>query len=229
MRAGALAADRIRVGGNVQASKLVKRVPPVYPPLAKQARIQGTVRFQVAIGKDGSVLHVQVISGHPLLIPAAQEAVKQWVYQPTLINGRAVEVDTIVDVNFTLTVPESRLSETLAAAPPVASTSPPGAPERIRVGGNVQARKLVKQVPPVYPPLARQARIQGVVRFTVIIGTDGHVENMQLVSGHPLLIPAAQEAVKQWVYQPTMLNGREVEVLTQVDVAFSLSEGPTDI
>lgn len=226
MRVEALTADRIRVGGNVQASKLVKRVLPTYPPLAKQARIQGAVRFQVIIGKDGDVANMQVISGHPLLIPAAQEAVKQWVYQPTLLNGRAVEVVTTVDVNFTLS-PEPVLTETRpqAVAPPVASPPPPGAPQRVRVGGNVQAAKLVKRVRPVYPPLARQARIQGVVRFSVLIGTDGNVENIQLISGHPLLVPAAQEAVKQWVYQPTFLNGREVEVVTQVDVAFTLSEG----
>jgi TonB family protein len=227
VRAEALAPDRIRVGGNLQASKLVTQVPPVYPPLAKQARIQGVVRFQVTSGQDGRVLDVQVVSGHPLLIPAAQEAVKQWVYRPTLLNGRAVEVVTIVDVNFTLS-PEAGRAEAqpLAAEPPAAASSAPsGAPQRVRVGGNIQAAKLVRHVRPAYPPLARQARIQGMVRFTVIIGTDGRVENMQLVSGHPLLVPAAQEAVKQWVYQPTFLNGREVEVLTQVDVAFSLSEG----
>jgi len=228
VRAEALAPDRIRVGGNVQASKLVTQVPPVYAPLAKQARIQGVVRFQVVIGKDGHVLDVQVVSGHPLLIPAAQEAVKQWVYQPTLLNGRAVEVVTIVDVNFTLS-PEAGRAEAqpqvAERSPAAASSAPSGAPQRIRVGGNIQAAKLVKRVRPAYPPLARQARIQGVVRFTVLIGTDGGVANMQLIGGHPLLVPAAQEAVKQWVYQPTFLNGREVEVLTQVDVAFSLSEG----
>ena len=225
VRPEALSPDRIRVGGNVQASKLVRHVLPVYPPLAKQARIQGVVRFQVTIGEDGRVQQVQLLAGHPLLIPAAQEAVKQWVYQPTLLNGRAVEVVTIVDVNFTLS-PEAGRAEAQpqAAEPPSAPPfAPSGAPQRIRVGGNIQAAKLVKHVRPAYPPLARQARIQGMVRFTVIIGTDGRVENMQLVSGHPLLVAAAQEAVKQWIYQPTFLNGREVEVLTQVDVAFSLS------
>jgi TonB family protein len=94
--------QRIRVGGNVESANLVRKVEPVYPPLAKQARVQGTVRFMVIIGKDGQVLNIQLISGHPLLVAAAEEAVKQWVYKPTLLNGQPVEVVTTVDVNFTL-------------------------------------------------------------------------------------------------------------------------------
>jgi protein TonB len=74
----------------------------------------------------------------------------------------------------------------------------------------------------VYPPLARQARISGVVRFNAVIGTDGKVQNLTLVQGHPLLVPAAQEAVKGYVYQPTLLNGQPVEVVTQIDVNFTL-------
>jgi protein TonB len=108
--------------------------------------------------------------------------------------------------------------------PPVKAEAKPVAPQRIRVGGNVQQARLVKQPKPIYPPLAKQARIQGTVRFTAIIGTDGTIRNLQLVSGHPLLVPAAQEAVKQWVYQPTLLNGEPVEVITQIDVNFTLSQ-----
>ena len=93
---------RIRVGGNVQAANLVTKVTPVYPPLAKQARIQGTVQFSVIIGKDGHILTLDLVSGHPLLAPSATEAVRQWVYRPTLLNGNPVEVATVIDVNFTL-------------------------------------------------------------------------------------------------------------------------------
>jgi len=108
--------------------------------------------------------------------------------------------------------------------PPPKKEEKPAAPQRIRVGGNVQAAKLVRQPKPVYPPLAKQARIQGTVRFTAIIGKDGAIQNLQLVSGHPLLVPSATEAVKQWVYQPTLLNGEPVEVITQIDVNFTLSQ-----
>jgi protein TonB len=94
--------QQIRVGGNAQASNLIRKVTPVYPALAKQARIQGTVRFQVTIGTDGAVRSLQLISGHPLLVEAARNAVQQWVYQPTLVNATPVEVITTVDVNFAL-------------------------------------------------------------------------------------------------------------------------------
>jgi TonB family protein len=93
---------RIRVGGNVQQTKLVSQPPAVYPLEAKQARIQGVVKLNATIAKDGTMQHLEVISGHPLLIPAALEAVKQWVYEPTLLNKQPVEVQTEIDVNFTL-------------------------------------------------------------------------------------------------------------------------------
>ena len=95
-------------------------------------------------------------------------------------------------------------------------------PGRIRVGGAVQAANLIGKGDPVYPALARQARIQGTVRFNVTIDRAGAVSAMELVSGHPLLIPAAQEAVRQYRYKVTQLNGQPVEVATQVDVNFSL-------
>ncbi len=67
--------------------------------------------------------------------------------------------------------------------------------------------------------------MEGTVRFTAIIGIDGIVRNLQLIAGHPLLIAAAQEAVKQWIYKPTLLNGAPVEVVTEVDVLFTLPPG----
>jgi len=107
--------------------------------------------------------------------------------------------------------------------PPVKKEEPKG-PQRIRVGGNVQQAKLVRQPRPVYPPLAKQARIQGVVKLNAIISRDGTIQNLTVLSGHPLLVPAAMEAVKQWVYAPTLLNGEPVEVVTQIDVNFTLSQ-----
>jgi len=88
----------------------------------------------------------------------------------------------------------------------------------------VQAANLIRRVVPQYPPLAKQARVQGTVRFTAIIGKDGTIQNLQLISGHPLLVAAAEEAVKQWQYKPTLLNGEPVEVVTQIDVNFTLSQ-----
>ena len=91
------------------------------------------------------------------------------------------------------------------------------------MGGNVEAAKLIREVQPEYPVLARDARIQGVVRLQAVIAKDGTVQDLSLLSGQPLLVPSAMSAVKQWHYKPTYLNGVPVEVLTEVDVKFSLS------
>jgi protein TonB len=92
----------VKVGGNVQAARILNRVQPVYPPLARQTRISGTVRLHAIISKDGSIQQLEVISGHPLLQQSALDAVRQWRYQPTLLNGEPVEVDTTIDVIFSL-------------------------------------------------------------------------------------------------------------------------------
>ncbi len=107
--------------------------------------------------------------------------------------------------------------------PPPVKKAPPPAPTRIRVGGAVQKARMLKQVQPQYPPLARQARIQGTVKLTAEIAKDGSIQKLEVISGHPLLIPAALQAVKQWRYKPTLLNGQAVEVITQIDVNFTLS------
>jgi len=106
-----------------------------------------------------------------------------------------------------------------------ASVPPPAdGTKRITIGGNVQQAKLISQPAPVYPPLAKQARISGVVHLQVVIAKDGTVKDIALISGHPLLVPPSFEAVKNWRYQPTLLNGDPVEVLTQVDVNYTLSD-----
>jgi len=92
----------IRVGAEVQQTNLLTKVTPAYPALAKQARVQGIVRFEAAIGRDGRVSNLRLISGPPLLAQAALQAVQQWVYRPVLLNGNPVDVVTTIDVNFTL-------------------------------------------------------------------------------------------------------------------------------
>ena len=91
------------VNGNIEAANLLSSVRPVYPPLAKMARQQGTVRFQATIGRDGAVEDLTVLSGPPLLVQAALDAVKKWTYRPTQLNGAPVEVVTTIDINFSLT------------------------------------------------------------------------------------------------------------------------------
>jgi protein TonB len=93
---------RTKVGGQVQEALAINKPNPVYPPLARQARIQGKVQLHAIIDKEGRVSQLEVISGHPLLVKAALDAVQNWRYRPTILNGEPVEVDTTIDVNFVL-------------------------------------------------------------------------------------------------------------------------------
>jgi len=111
------------------------------------------------------------------------------------------------------------ISSTPVAVPKVAT------PQRVRVSQGVSQGLLVRKVQPAYPPLARQARIQGAVVLQAEISKDGAIENLRLLSGHPMLAPAAIEAVKQWRYKPYYLNGEPVAVETQITVNFTLAGG----
>ncbi len=97
----------IRVGGDLQAAKLISKVDPEYPPLAKQARISGTVLLQITVNEQGDVSSVKILRGHPLLVRSAVDAVRQWKYAPTILNGEPVPVIATVTVNFTLQGPQA--------------------------------------------------------------------------------------------------------------------------
>lgn len=114
--------------------------------------------------------------------------------------------------------PEPKKADPPKKDPPPVPTAP------VPVGGIVERPQLLNYVKPVYPPLARQARIQGQVRISAVLARDGSVTSMQLVSGHPLLVQAALDAVRLWRYRPTQLNGQPVEVAMTIDVNFTLSQ-----
>jgi protein TonB len=110
--------------------------------------------------------------------------------------------------------------------PPQPAVKEPPAPKpipRLPIGGNVQQAKLSHYVEPVYPPLARNARIEGLVKFTAVISREGVIQQLQMIEGHPLLVQAAADAVRQWRYRPTLLNGDPAEVVTVIEVRFKLS------
>jgi TonB family protein len=113
------------------------------------------------------------------------------------------------------------VTQTLATTPRVQVQS---ATEDIHISGEIQKANVVTQTPIVYPPLAKAARVQGTVTFIANIGTDGTVQNLQLMSGPPLLVQAAMQSVNQWVYKPTLLNGKPVPVITTIEVNFTLAE-----
>lgn len=168
--------------------------------------------------------HIYIVYGPPDEIdahPSGDNGMpphEEWLYRHIERVGN--------DIVFRFTDPqrngEYHLFNPLGRQPSSSENQAGQVPERVRVGAKVEEQNLITQPAPIYPPLAMQARVQGLVRFTVVIGKDGRVSNIELVHGHPLLVDAARDAVRQWVYRPTVLNGEPVEVVTQVDVNFLL-------
>jgi protein TonB len=184
--------------------------PPPPPPPPPPAAAPKVVKIQS-----------EVINGQlrtPTKIPQKIQMIKEEETPPDL-GGVSGGVPGGVPGGSAGGVMGSILSSTNVAVPKVAT------PQRVRVSSGVSTGLLIKKVQPNYPPLAKQARIQGSVVLQAEISKDGTIQNLQLISGHPMLAPAAIEAVKQWRYKPYLLNGEPVAVDTQVVVNFSLSGG----
>ena len=170
---------------------------------------------------------------NPSLGPAIQAGLGRWlpaagdVDRPAVAQGQPAAV--VAEQNPALVAPQPQSLPAALSNPPApvvpAPQAPASAPQRIHVDAAVAQARLIEQPQLVYPPLARAARIQGAVRFNALIAKDGHIERLDLVSGHPLLVPAALDAVKQWVYRPALVHGEQVEVETQIEVQFVLHFG----
>jgi len=190
---------------------LVAPPPPPPPPPPPAAAVK-VVKVQS-----------EVINGQlrtPTKIPQKVQMIKEEEAPPDLGTGGVPGgVPGGIPGGSTGGVMGGILSSTPVAVPKVAT------PQRVRVSTGVATGLLLRKVQPSYPPLAKAARIQGHVLLQAEISKDGTIQNLQLISGHPMLAPAAIEAVKQWRYKPYLLNGEPVAVETQVDVIFSLSGG----
>jgi len=171
--------------------KLIRRVDPEYPKIAKQTGARGAVELAVAVATDGHVAAVKVLRGHPMLQNAAKEAVMQWVYE-----APAAETILQVTVNFgdSEAAPESKVL--------------------------IQPAVLITRKEPIYPAEAKAAGITGAVAIRATIGKDGHVVSARAMSGPDMLRQAAIDAVEQWHYKPTMLNGEPVVTETQITLNF---------
>ena len=149
--------------------------------------------------------------------------VKARAFVPPPSQPRSVQ-GAIIDAPPALAnAPATPVGVNLAASLTAISPPPPGAPQQVRVESTLQAANLIKKVVPVYPVLAKSAGVEGVVRFTALIGKDGKIRNLKLISGPSPLVDAASDAVKRWVYRPTLLNGQPLEVITDINVNFTIS------
>ena len=174
-------------------------------PFARKARLE----LEQAIDKD--------------LLPAAATTL--------LRQGAILWADGKLDWDYT-SMGKDLLSKALAVAPEALGLltlpiAPPARGERppftIRIGGNVQQSKLLQKVTPPYPPAARDLGVQGTVKLMALIGLDGRIVHLHAEGGPPQLIPGSLEAVRQWVYQPTLMNGKPCYVITQIDLNYTLS------
>jgi TonB family protein len=221
-----VAAAPIEISESSVQALLIRRVAPMYPPLARQARIQGSVILKIVINKGGDVRDVQLYSGHPMLAPAAIEAVMQWKYQPYSKDGEVVEISTMVRVNFNIAgdppAPAGAVGEG-----PVIGTGATGLSGDVRASEAEMRAQRIQQIDPVYPPGAIQEKVQGPVVLDVQVSPAGDVRNVMVVSGDPILTAAAIEAVKQWRYRPFVVNGNPVAVVGMVRLHFTLTENDT--
>ena len=207
-----VATEPVRVPEETMQKFLIHRVKPV-PPGDLRIGTQSVVKLSAVIDKQGDVENLQVVSGHPMLVPAAIDAAKHWKYRPYEVNGIPRAVETTIRVEF------SNASEGGT------ETSAPQAESPVLVTAEDMRNGLLYRVAPFYPPLARQARIQGTVTLKVTINKLGVVRDVQLLSGHPMLAPAAVEVIKKWRYIPYESEGKVVEIQTNVQVIFRLAGG----
>lgn len=202
---------------------------PVMPPLPPKLISSPKLPEAMAVFTSGAIRAMTPRLPTPLFRPPAPTPANVAVTQKPLIGEPFIEVGVLNSGPAGPPIPGVPNGIGVAAPPPppqpkpeVAQAAAAPAPKSIPVHSAIQASKLVHQVKPPYPPLAVQTRMQGVVKLHAIIARDGSIEQLQVLSGPPLLIQAAVDAVKQWRYSPTLLNGQPVEVVTQIDVNFTL-------
>jgi len=192
-----------------QTPTVLRDVKPTYPPEAMRAGIEGIVAVEITIGDEGTVTQARVIrSANPVFDQAAITAAEQWLFTKP-IEGPVVRT---VELTFSL-------ASGAAGTPRVEVGADADA---VRIGGNIKAPNKTKHVSPAYPEIARNARVAGLVILEVLVDRDGRVLDAAVLRSIPLLDQAAIDAVMQWKFVPTLMNGNPVQVIMTVTVNFTL-------
>src|SRR5271166_893480 len=186
-------------------STLLIAPPPPPPPPPPPTVVKTIVKPVARLITSGKLMQ-------PRAIPKEVAVFKEAELPPDVINNTGAQGGVFGGIPG-----QGMVSGPVAPPPPK-----PAAPQRVKQGGNVTAASILTQTRPLYPPLARQARIQGNVVLHAIIDKEGKVAQLEVISGHPLLVQSALDAVKQWRYKPTLLNGDPVEVDTTIQVTFTM-------
>ena len=206
-----------RVSSGTMASLAISQPPPSYPAEAKARHIQGTVVLKAIISKEGTVENLFVVSGPPELTMSAMDAVRQWKYKPYLLNGQPTEVETTINVHYTLAEPPAPGDgghSSIGASPDEGDVA------RI-IGGSVSAPRLIYQVVPEYSDEAKTTKTQGIVLVHMVVDAQGFPDDVHVIRslGHGL-DEKAVEAVQQYRFKPAMEYGRPVPAQLNVEVNF---------
>jgi TonB family protein len=200
----------------------------VAPERAQQA---GVVGLRVLVSKTGTVEEVETWMGEGALRQAAVDGVKAWKYKPFVQDGEPREIQSTILLSFRDGVGKPSLIALggvagMAGGQAANKSWQSGAVssgDAVTVSSGIVAGLLYRAVAPVYPPLARAARVQGVVVLHAILSKAGTIEDLQVISGPPMLVQAAEDAVRQWRYKPYLQDGVPVEVETTINVNFTFA------
>lgn len=212
--------------GEIKPPRLIKKVKHVYPEIARQAKVEGVVILEATTDIYGRVARVKVLRSIPLLDQAAVDAVRQWVYEPKIVGGEPRAITFTVTVQFK----EDKERDSAGVSGGVTGGVAGGVEGGVGagVGGAVKDAKLIKKVDPVYPQEAKDAGIEGVVIVELKTDTYGRVKDVKVLRSIPELDQAAIDAVKQWVYEPPLIDGKPQELVITVTVSFKKDE-ETDV
>lgn len=205
----------VRASGDIKPPKLLKKVEPVYPEEARKKGIEGVVIIEATTDIYGRVVETEVLRSIPALSAAAVAAVRQWVYEPYIEDGEPRSIIFTVSVNFKL----SEKSEKNAAAAPEGRKPDTAA----SVDKDIKQPRLIKKVEPVYPDEAREEGVEGVVVLEATTDIYGRVTKVKVLKGDDeRLNKAAVKALKQWIYEPFIIDGKPVGVEFTVNFRFRL-------
>ncbi len=202
--------------------RLTQRVDPVFSEEVKATGISGNVYVNYTIDQHGNAVHVVPLpipllspARNPKLIAAVLSAIKQWKFEPYVVGGQPIEVETYAVINFDF----SRHTETQNGTG--IRWERYDRPS-VRLSMDVAAALLIHKVEPIYPPEALEKKLEGDVVLAVGIDQDGYTQIQSMVKGDPIFEKAAKDAVRQWRYKPYTLRGEPVPAVTTVKISFHM-------
>ena len=194
----------------------IKTVKTVYPPAALTEKVQGQVMVKMVVSETGDVESAELVSGNAVLGKAAVEAAMKWKFRPYIRNGKPVKANVTLPFDFAFSDAVVPLKVPTKDGVPVATS-------RVKVAAGVTQGMIIHKISPTYPPEARRMSVQGSVVLGAIIGKDGRIKDLRVISGNSMLVDSAVGAVQQWRYRPYLIMGEPVEVDTKIVVNFTLS------